>query len=227
MAMPRFLKHQVMAAILNIGLLPVFYNGDVEVAKKIVESCVDEGARVLEFTNRGDSAYQVFNTLYPWCTRELPDVILGAGTIIDSATAALYINCGTDFIVGTLFNPEVAKLCNRRRVAYIPGCQTPTEISHAEEMGSDVVKVFPAKVLTPSFIKAVLGPCPQSTLMVSGGVEATREDVFTWINAGAKALNISSNLITRQALKGNDYSEIRNRVEHSVQWIQEAREGHE
>lgn len=149
--MPRFPKHKVAEKILEIGLVPVFHNDDVGIAKKIVESCADGGAKVVEFANRGDFAYQVFNEMSKWCNQELPDVILGAGTIIDSATAALYINSGANFIIGPIFNLDVAKTCNRRKTAYIPGCQTPCEISRAEEIGVDIVKVFPAKVLTPAF----------------------------------------------------------------------------
>lgn len=186
--MPKFLKHEVTAKLLDIGLLPVFYHADVEVAKSIVRACYDGGAKVVEFTNRGDFAYQVFAELAKWSNKELPDLILGAGTIIDHATAVLYIDSGANFIVGPLFNPEVAKICNRRKVAYIPGCSSPSEISEAEEMGADIVKVFPARVATPYFIKAVLAPCPWSKLMPAGGVEATREDAFAWIKAGAAAL---------------------------------------
>lgn len=221
--MPRFLKHKVVGEILEIGLVPVFYEGDVEVAKKIVKSCAEGGAKVVEFTNRGDFAYQVFSELSKWCSGELPDIILGAGTIIDPATATLYISCGANFIVGPLLNPDVASLCNRRKVAYVPGCQTPSEISRAEEMGVDVVKVFPANVVTPAFIKGVLGPCPYSLMMVSGGVEATREDIFAWIKAGAAALNIGSNLIRKDLVKAGDFEQIRKIVGQCVLWIKEAR----
>lgn len=221
--MPKFLKHEVVGKILEIGLLPVFYNGDVEVAKKIVQACADGGAKVIEFTNRGDFAYQVFSELSKWSSLELSDTILGAGTIIDPATAALYINCGANFIVGPLFNPDVAKTCSRRKVAYIPGCQSPSEISKAEEMGVDIVKLFPAKVVTPMFIEAMLGPCGWAKLMPSGGVDATREDVFAWIKAGASALNIGSDLIRKDLVKARDFEGIRKMVEQCILWIKEAR----
>ncbi|VVB62130.1 KDPG and KHG aldolase [uncultured archaeon] len=222
--MSRFLKHEVVGKILDIGLLPVFYNDDAKVAKRIIQACSDGGAIVIEFTNRGDFAYKVFNELSTWSQKELPDVILGAGTIIEPATAGIYINSGANFIVGPVFNPDVAKICNRRKVPYIPGCITPSEISNAEETGVDIVKIFPGKTVGPSFIKAVFGPCPWSKLMPSGGVEITQENISGWIKSGASALNIGSNLIKKDLVKVNDYNSIKKLVEQCIIWINEARE---
>jgi len=222
--MPNFLKHEVVGEILEIGLLPVFYNKDAKVAEKIIQACVGGGATVIEFTNRGDLAHEVFSELSKWSQKELPGVILGAGTIIDPSTAGLYINCGANFIVGPVFNPDVAKICNRRKVAYIPGCMTPSEISAAEEMGIDIVKVFPGNVVGPEFIKAILGPCPWSRLMPSGGVEVTRQNISCWIKAGAAALNIGSNLIKKDLVKAGNFNGIKKLVEQCIGWIKEARE---
>ena len=221
--MPRFMKHEVVGNILEIGLLPVFYNEDISAAKKIVKACAEGGSKVVEVTNRGDFAYQVFSDLARWCSHELPEVILGAGTIIDPATAALYINSGANFIVSPIFNPDIAKICNRRKVVHIPGCLTPSEISKAEEMGADIVKVFPGKVISPAFIKAVLEPCPHSKLMPSGGVEATPENISMWIRAGVAALNIGSNLIRKDLVMAGDFESIRKLVEKCVLWIKETR----
>lgn len=221
--MSKFLKNEVIAKILDIGLVPTFYNENIAVAKKIVEACAEGGAKVVEFTNRGALAYQVFSELAAWCNQELPEVVFGAGTIIDPATASLYINSGSDFIIGPVFNSEVAKICNRRKMAYIPGCSSPSEISRAEETGAAIIKVFPAKVLGPYFIKAVLGPCPWFRLMPSGGVEATREDIFSWIKVGAAALNIGTSLILKDMVKSEDFEGIRKRVEECILWIKEAR----
>ena len=222
--MPRFLKHEVVRKILNIGLLPVFYNDDAKVAKRVIQACADGGAMVIEFTNRGDFAYEVFSELSKWSQKELPDVILGAGTIIEPATAGIYINSGANFIVGPVFNSDVAKICNRRKVPYIPGCMTPSEISNAEETGVDIVKVFPGKTVVPSFIKAVLGPCPWFKLMPSGGIEITQENISGWIKSGASALNIGSNLIKKDLVTVNDYNGIKKLVEQCIIWISETRE---
>ncbi|MCD6537316.1 bifunctional 4-hydroxy-2-oxoglutarate aldolase/2-dehydro-3-deoxy-phosphogluconate aldolase [Candidatus Bathyarchaeota archaeon] len=221
--MAKFMRHEVIGRILELGLTPIFYHGDLEVAKKIVQACADGGAKVIEFTNRGDFAYQVFSELNKWCNREFEDVILGVGSVIDPATAALYINCGANFIVGPIFNSEIAKICNRRKVAYIPGCASPSEISAAEEMGCDIVKIFPGSRLKPDFIKALLGPCPWVKLMPTGGVDATRESIGAWIKAGAAAVGIGSRLIRKDLVKAGDFEAITKKVEECLWWVQEAR----
>jgi 2-dehydro-3-deoxyphosphogluconate aldolase/(4S)-4-hydroxy-2-oxoglutarate aldolase len=222
--MGSFLKHKVVGEILEIGLLPVFYNKDIKSTENIVRACADGGAKVIEFTNRGDLAYEVFSELVKWSKKDLPDVILGAGTILDQATADLFINSGANFIVGPIFNPEVAKICNRRKVAYIPGCMTPSEISTAENAGVDIVKVFPGSVVGPEFIKAILGPCPWFRLMPSGGVDVNRQNIFSWIKAGSSALNIGTNLIKKDLVKTGDFNGIKELVEQCIGWIKEARE---
>jgi len=221
--MPDLAKHEVVAKILDIGLVPTFYNGNIEIAQEIIGACAKGGAKVVEFTNRGPLAHQVFSELSRWVDQNFPDVAFGAGTVIEPSTASLYINSGASFIVGPAFNPEVGRICNRRRVTYIPGCCSPPEISEAEEIGADIIKVFPAKTLGHYFIKAVLGPCPWSKLMPSGGVEATREDIFNWIKAGAAALNIGGSLIQKDLVKSGDFEGIRTKVEDCVLWINEAR----
>lgn len=221
--MVSFLKHNVVSEILEIGLVPVFYNKDVKIAEKIIQACADGGAKVIEFTNRGDLAYEVFIELVKWSKKDFPNVILGAGTILDPTTADLFINCGANFIVGPVFNPDVAKICNRRKITYIPGCMTPSEISAAEEAGAEIVKVFPGSVVGPEFIKVILGPCPWFRLMPSGGVEVERLNIFRWIKAGASALNIGSNLINRDLIKADDYNGIKELVQQCINWIKEAR----
>jgi len=221
--MPNFLKHEVVAEILKVGLVPVFYNRDMSVTKKIIQACAQGGATVIEFTNRGDYAHEIFSDVSKWSQKELPQVILGVGTVLDPATAGLYINNGANFVVGPVFNPDVAKICNRRKVTYIPGCMTPTEISEAEEMGVDIVKVFPGNIVGSKFIKAIRGPCPWLKLMPSGGVEVTRENISDWITAGAVALNIGSNLIKKDFIKTGDFNGIQKLVEQCISWIKEAR----
>lgn len=221
--MAKFPKHVVVGRILELGLVPVFYNGDLEIAKKIVQACVDGGAKVVEFTNRGDFAYQVFTELAKWCNKEFSDVILGVGSVIDPVTASIYINSGANFVVGPIFNPEIAKVCNRHKIPYSPGCGTPSEISQAEEMGCDIVKIFPADLLGPTFIKSIHGPCPWVAIMPTGGVDTTRESIFEWITAGAAALGIGSSLIRKDLVKAGDFKAITRKVEQCLSWIKEAR----
>jgi 2-dehydro-3-deoxyphosphogluconate aldolase/(4S)-4-hydroxy-2-oxoglutarate aldolase len=221
--MVKFLRNEVIARILDIGLIPTFYEDDVEVAKKVILACAEGGAKVVEFTNRGMQAYQKFSELIKWRNKELPEIVLGAGTVIEPSVASLYINCGADFIVSPTFNKWVARICNKYKILYIPGCCTPTEITLAEEMGAEIVKVFPADVVGAQFIKDVLGPMPWSKLMPSGGVEPTRESITKWIKAGASALNIGSNLIRKDLVKEGRFDEIKRMVENCLVWIKEAR----
>ncbi|MBS7614260.1 bifunctional 4-hydroxy-2-oxoglutarate aldolase/2-dehydro-3-deoxy-phosphogluconate aldolase [Candidatus Bathyarchaeota archaeon] len=222
--MAKFMKHVVIGKILELGLVPVFYHDDLETAKKIVQACVDGGQKIIEFTNRGDFAYQVFAELAKWVNTTFKDVIIGVGSVIDPETAALYINSGANFVVGPVFNPEIAKVCNRRKVPYSPGCGSATEISQAEEMGCDIVKVFPGEeVGGPSFIKNMLAPCPWVKLMPTGGVDTTRESISEWIKAGAAALGIGSKLISKELVATGDFEAITKKVEQCLWWIQEAR----
>jgi len=221
--MARFLRHKVVGEALTVGLVPVFYIDDIEVAVGIVRACVEGGARLIEFTNRGDRAIQVFNELTKRLEKELPEAILGAGTIIEAPTAALYINSGANFIVGPSLNPEVAKLCNRRKILYIPGCQTPTEITEAEELGAEIIKLFPASTLGSDFIKDLRGPSPQTLLMPSGGITLTQEDISKWVKAGAVAVNMGSALIRKDLMAEHKYDEIRENVKHCITWINEAK----
>jgi 2-dehydro-3-deoxyphosphogluconate aldolase/(4S)-4-hydroxy-2-oxoglutarate aldolase len=217
------MRHKVVSSILEISLIPTFYEEDLETAKKIVRACAEGGAKVVEFTNRGSQAYQIFSELIKWKDREFPDVVLGAGTIVEPSAASLYINCGANFIVGPVFNLNVAKTCNIYNILYIPGCSTPSEIYTAEEMGADIIKIFPADVLGPKFIKDLLGPFPWLKLMPSGGVEASKEGISSWIREGAVAVNLGSNLIQKDLVKSGDFEAMKRKVEDCMQWIWEVK----
>jgi 2-dehydro-3-deoxyphosphogluconate aldolase/(4S)-4-hydroxy-2-oxoglutarate aldolase len=215
---------QVLNEILDGGLVPVFYNADVEVAKKAAAACAAGGLRMFEFTNRGDLAPEVFKELSQWLAREHPDIILGVGSVIDAPTAALYIANGANFVVGPLLNPEVARLCNRRKIAYSPGCGSATEISQAEELGVEIVKVFPGtSVGGPAFVKAVLGPCPWTKIMPTGGVDATEESIKTWFDAGVACVGIGSKLVRKEWVAAGDWDAITNQVRLVLGWIRDTR----
>lgn len=222
--MARFDRLTVLNTMLNGGLVPVFYEGDVEVAKKIVVACYEGGARVLEFTNRGERALPVFAQLSELIAAQFPNLILGVGSIVDAPTAALFIAHGANFVVGPVLNTEVAKLCNRRKISYSPGCGSVSEISAAEELGVEIVKIFPgAQVGGPAFVKAVLGPMPWTRIMPTGGVEATKESVQAWIKAGTACLGMGSNLISKELVKSGNFAAISANVRQVLAWIAEAR----
>ncbi len=221
--MARFMRLEVTNTLLDTGLIPLFYHGEVETAIEVIVACARGGARSIEFTNRGEMAYPVFTELVKHFAKADPSIVLGVGSIVDAPTAALYLASGANFIVGPSFNPEVAKLCNRRKVLYIPGTATETEIATAEEYGAEICKVFPGDTLGPGFIKAVLAPCPWHRLLPTGGVDATEASIGEWIKAGAAAVGLGSKLITTEAIKARDFDSITAKVAQCIGWIQKAR----
>ncbi len=223
--MARFDRLSVLNTMLDAGLVPVFYNGDFEVARRVVSACAEGGAPVVEFTNRGDRAINVFRQLAEWCEAERPDVMLGVGSVVDAPTAGLYIAAGAAFVVGPVLNPDIARLCNRRQIAYSPGCGSVSEISQAQELGCEIIKVFPGnQVGGPAFIKSVLGPMPWTRLMPTGGVTAEQENVRGWIGAGAACLGMGSKLVPKDLVAAGDWTEISENVRRVLAWIREARE---
>jgi 2-dehydro-3-deoxyphosphogluconate aldolase/(4S)-4-hydroxy-2-oxoglutarate aldolase len=215
---------KVLNTMLETGMVPVFYHPDVEVARQVAAACVAGGCPLLEFTNRGDHAWEVFTELERYCARELPELILGVGSIVDPGTASLYINCGANFVVGPALNPEVARACNRRKIPYSPGCGTLSEISQAEELGCEIIKIFPGKeVGGPSFIKNVRGPCPWVSIMPTGGVEPTEASLKGWFDAGAACVGMGSNMITKEMLKAADYEGIAANIRRTVELIRQIR----
>jgi 2-dehydro-3-deoxyphosphogluconate aldolase/(4S)-4-hydroxy-2-oxoglutarate aldolase len=222
--MAKFTRLEVLNTIVDTGLVPVFYNGDVEVTKKVAWAISNGGCRLLEFTNRGDFAPEVFKELSRYCQRELPNMILGVGSILDAPTAALYVAYGANFVVGPTLNPEIARFCNRRKISYSPGCGSASEISQAEELGVEIVKVFPGDCVGgPGFVKAILGPCPWTRIMPTGGVQATRESVTEWFKAGVAAVGIGGDLIKKQYLQTGNYDAIATRTAEVLALIREVR----
>jgi 2-dehydro-3-deoxyphosphogluconate aldolase/(4S)-4-hydroxy-2-oxoglutarate aldolase len=223
--MARFSRMEVLNTIVELGLVPVFYNPDLEVAERIVAACGAGGARVVEFTNRGDRAWNIFTQLIAWAEQAHPEIMLGVGSVIDAPTAAMYIASGANFVVGPMLNPEVARLCNRRKVAYSPGCGSVSEISQAEELGVEIVKVFPGtQVGGPAFVKAVRGPMPWTRIMPTGGVDATEESIRVWFEAGVACVGIGSRLITKRLVAAGDFEAISNKVAQVLTWIRQVRD---
>lgn len=222
--MARFSRMEVLNVMYDIGLVPVFYNPDAQTARKIVDACAEGGARCLEFTNRGDLAWRVFVDLVEYVESNRPEVILGVGSVIDAPTAALYVNSGANFVVGPVLNPETARLCNRRKVAYSPGCGSVSEIGQAEELGVEIVKVFPGgQVGGPDFVKAVKGPQPWTSIMPTGGVSPTKESVGQWIKAGAACLGMGSKLVSKELVQAGNWAGISKNVGDCIELIRQAR----
>ena len=207
--MSRFSRIQVYQQMIHTGVVPVFYHSDIEIAKQVLNACYRGGIRVFELTNRGDFAHEVFGELNKWSAKECPDMILGVGSVVDAGTASLYLQLGANFVVGPLLNPDIFKVCNRRQVAYIPGCGSVSEIGYAQELGAEIVKVFPAgNVGGSSFVKNVKAPMPWSNIMVTGGVEPTKENLQEWFSAGVACVGIGSNLFGQSSIKNKQWNDI-------------------
>ncbi len=223
--MPRHKRLAVLTTMIDNGLVPLFFHNDVEVATRIVQACLEGGARCIEFTNRGDLAHLVFEQLMRRLVED-PRLILGVGSVVDAGTASLYMQLGANFIVGPMLNPDVARTCNRRKVAYLPGCGSVTEISQAEELGVELCKVFPGEqVGGPEFVKAVKAPMPWTRLVPTGGVDPTEESIRQWFNAGVDAVGIGSKLIREDWITSENYLAITEQVKAVLGWIQTARRG--
>ena len=207
--MARFSKIEVLQTMKLTGMVPVFYNADLELSKQVVKACYEGGVRAFEFTIRGDFAHEIFGELSKWVAKECPEMILGVGSVVDAPTAALYILLGANFVVGPLFNADVAKVCNRRLIPYTPGCGSVSEIGAAQEVGCDMTKICPAgNVGGPSFVKNILAPMPWSMIMATGAVEPTEENLSAWFKAGVTVVGMGSLLFPKEVIAQKDWAAI-------------------
>lgn len=216
--MAKFDKIAVLAKMAEAPIVPVFYHKDAEIAKQVVKACYEGGIRAFEFTNRGDFAHEVFAEVVKFAAKECPEMAVGVGSIVDPATAALYIQLGACFIVGPLFNPEISRICNRRLVPYTPGCGTISEVGAAQESGCDLCKVFPGDVLGPKFVKGLLAPMSWSKLMVTGGVEPTAENLKSWFDAGVYCVGMGSKLFPKDKVQAGDWAYVTEKCRESISY---------
>lgn len=215
--MARFTRIEVAQAMKDTGIVPLFYNESIEVGKNILKACHSAGARVIEFTSRGDNAHKVFDALCAFAKAELPELILGVGSITDGAAASLYMQLGANFVVTPVLREDIALVCNRRKVLWSPGCGSLTEIARAEELGCEVVKLFPGGVYGAQFVKAIKGPCPWTSIMPTGGVSPTQESLEEWFNAGVTCVGMGSKLIAPDATTGVwDYKAIEQKTKKAL-----------
>lgn len=221
--MAKYDKLVVLAEMGRTGIVPVFYHADLQTAKNVVKACYDGGIRVFEFANRGDFAQEVFAGLVKYANAELPGMIMGIGSVVDPATASLYIQLGANFVVGPCFNAAIAPVCNRRNIPYAPGCGSVSEVGSAQEAGCDVCKVFPGDVLGPAFVKGLHGPMPWSRLMVTGGVKPTRENLEAWFKAGVYCVGMGSNLFPKDVVAAGEWSRISALCSDALQIVKEVR----
>lgn len=214
--MARFNKFEVVAKMDAAPMVPVFYNSNINTACAVVKACYDGGVRCFEFTNRGDFAHEVFAEVVKFAAKECPDMAVGVGSVVEPGTASLYMQLGACFVVGPLFNPEVARVCNRRQVPYIPGCGSVSEVGAAQEAGCEVCKVFPGDVLGTKFVKGLKAPMPWSKLMVTGGVEPTEENLSAWRKAGADYVGMGSKLFPKDRVAAADWQYVADKCREAL-----------
>lgn len=213
--MARFTRIQTALAMEKAGIIPVFYNPDPEICFDVIQTCFNGGFNVFEFTNRGDFAHEVFAEVNKRVSSEIPQVVLGTGSVMDAATASIYIQLGTNFIVSPVLKEDMALVCNRRKILWSPGCGSVTEISRAEELGAEIVKIFPGtQVGGPEFIKAVKGPMPWTSIMPTGGVTTDEENLTAWFKAGATCVGMGSQFISNDIIKEQNYELLFERAKH-------------
>jgi 2-dehydro-3-deoxyphosphogluconate aldolase/(4S)-4-hydroxy-2-oxoglutarate aldolase len=221
--MAQFTRKEVAQTMKESGMVPLFFHSDPEVAKKVLKACYDGGARLMEFTSRGDFALEVFTVLTKYAIEELPGMIIGVGSVTDAAAASAYMLNGANFVVTPVLREDIVMVCNRRKVLWSPGCGSLTEIAKAEELGAEIVKLFPGSTYGPGFVKGVLAPQPWTSIMPTGGVSPTKENLKGWFDAGVACVGMGSKLITKQTDGSFDYAKIEQQTKKTIQIISDLR----
>lgn len=205
------------------GMVPLFYHSDIEIAKKTLKACYDGGARLLEFTSRGDFAHNIFEELNQYALAELPEMIMGVGSVTDAAAASLYMQLGANFIVTPVLREDIAVVCNRRKVLWSAGCGSLTEIAKAEELGGEIIKLFPGSTYGPGFVKAIKGPQPWTSIMPTGGVSTEEDNLRGWFGAGVTCVGMGSQLISKEILAQENYTGLKEKVAATLSLIKKIR----
>lgn len=222
--MARFTRIQVAQTMHETGLVPLFFNNNIETSKKVLKACYDGGARLLEFTARGDFAHEIFAQLIKYASEQMPEMIMGVGSVTDAAQASVYISMGANFVVTPVLREDIAMVCNRKKILWSAGCGSLQEIARAEELGCEIVKLFPGGTYRPSFVKAIKGPQPWTSVMPTGGVSPERESLKLWFDAGVTCVGMGSNLISKEIIQNGDYDKLQQLVAQTVKIIKELRQ---
>lgn len=217
--MAQYSRLEVARTMHETGMVPLFYHPNVALGKKVIKACYDGGARLMEFTARGDFAHGVFEELNAYVVQELPGMMMGVGSITDAAAASLYMQMGANFIVTPSLREDIALVCNRRKVLWSPGCGTLTEINRAEELGCEIIKLFPGSTYGPGFVKAIQGPQPWTSIMPTGGVTTEESNLKAWFDAGVTCVGMGSQLISNDLLANEDMATLQERVAAVVEVI--------
>lgn len=217
--MAQFSRMEVATTMKESGMVPLFYHSDIALGKKVLKACYDGGARLMEFTARGDFAFEVFSELNKYAIKELPGMIMGVGSITDAAAASMFMQMGANFVVTPTLREDIAVVCNRRKVLWSPGCGSLTEINRAEELGCEIVKLFPGSTYGPSFVKAIKGPQPWTSIMPTGGVSTEESNLKGWFDAGVTCVGMGSKLISKEILVKKDFNGLTKTVRETLDTI--------
>ncbi|WP_298319505.1 bifunctional 4-hydroxy-2-oxoglutarate aldolase/2-dehydro-3-deoxy-phosphogluconate aldolase [uncultured Aquimarina sp.] len=221
--MAQYSRIEVATVMEKTGMVPLFFSSDIELSKKVLKACYDGGARLMEFTARGDFAHEVFGELTKYAIKELPGMIMGVGSVTDAASASRFMALGANFVVTPVLREDIAIVCNRRKVLWSPGCGTLTEITRAEELGCEIVKLFPGDIYGPQFVKGIKGPQPWTNIMPTGGVSPTKDNLSSWFNAGVTCVGIGSKLISKEIITNKDFDKLEQKVREALDIINKVR----
>jgi 2-dehydro-3-deoxyphosphogluconate aldolase/(4S)-4-hydroxy-2-oxoglutarate aldolase len=221
--MAQYSRIEVVNVMKENGMVPLFYHSDIALGKKVLKACYDGGARLMEFTARGDFAFEVFSALNKYAIAELPGMILGVGSITDAGAASMFMQMGANFIVTPSLREDIAIACNRRKVLWSPGCGSLTEINKAEELGCEIIKLFPGSTYGPGFVKAIRGPQPWTNIMPTGGVSTEESNLKGWFDAGVTCVGMGSQLISKEILANKDFAGLEKKVRETLELIKKLR----
>jgi 2-dehydro-3-deoxyphosphogluconate aldolase/(4S)-4-hydroxy-2-oxoglutarate aldolase len=198
-------KKMVLRSILSQGILPLFYCYSESVSLYVIRTLYKAGVRAIEYTNRGVGALEIFTAMKEMLATELPDLYLGIGTVKTVEEAEAFVLAGADFIVAPIVNPAVAEVSKKAGLLWIPGCMTPTEIFLAQQYEAPLIKLFPASVLGPEFMRSIKALFPTQKFIPTGGVEIQEDNIREWIRAGVAAVGMGSKLISEKILIEGNY----------------------
>ncbi len=215
-------KEKALQLLLEQKLLPLYYHESAEVSIEVLQALYDAGIRIVEYTNRGEAALKNFKSLRKTVDKKMPGLLLGIGTIKSKKQAKKYIEAGADFIICPSMNEEVAEICEDKKLLWIPGCWTPTEIAAAENTGATIVKIFPGNILGPSYISSIKDLFPNLKFMPTGGVESKANNLKGWFKAGVVAVGMGSKLISRETMERKDFEGLKVATVKALQLAREA-----
>lgn len=201
-------KETLLKLIPEQGILPLFYFKDAEVSVGLLKALYQAGIRAIEYTNRGEQALKNFTVMRKVCDEEMKDMYLGIGTIKNGDMAKAFIDAGTDFIVCPGLVKKVAEVADKHDMLWAPGCMTPTEIIKAEQLGAQLIKLFPGNLLGPSFVSTIKELFPGLLFMPTGGVEVSKENLGAWFKSGVCAVGMGSKLVTKPIMENKQYDEL-------------------